>query len=91
MVLSGMSNRPPLRFRDRYPAPWQVVELPGGYEVRCVKADTRLVIVYEGARSSPGMSRAEARALATAIASLGGAGGDAIQPCKDSPKQDSEK
>lgn len=79
-------------FRDRYPAPWQVVELPGGYEVRCTKTDTRLVIVYEGARTTyGGLTRGEARALATAIASLGGGGSDAVESNKDRPQKDSKK
>lgn len=58
-------------FRDRHPAPWQVNELPGGYEVRCVRSDTRLAVVYgKSHSSSPGLTWGEAKALASAITGL---------------------
>lgn len=93
VVIRPSAMRDKTTFRDRYPPPWHVIELPGGYEVRCTKTDTRLVIVYEGARTTyGGLTRGEARSLATAIASLGrGVGSHATEPDKSRRKQHSEQ
>lgn len=68
------------RFRDRYPGPYRVVETDGGYAVRD-GTDTLLAMVYTTdlppawtMNSSVRLSRPEGRALATAIAALGGKG-----------------
>ena len=68
------------RFRDRYPGPYRVVETDGGYAVRD-PAGVLLAMVYTThlppewtIGASVRLSRAEGRALATAIAALGGKG-----------------
>ena len=70
----------PRSIRDRFPAPWRVEQTPGGFRV-LDRNDTPLVHVYVASEeqrrlvSSRGLTPAEARALAQAIARLPSATG----------------
>lgn len=60
-----------MAFRDRYPGPWRVFEVPGGFEV-VASCGTSLVRVHgKSNRYAPGLSWSEALTLAKAIAELG--------------------
>ena len=61
--------------RDRFPAPWTVEEMPAGFRV-CAANGVALAYVYAapqaqlGTLTPQGLSPAEARAMAQAIAAL---------------------
>lgn len=58
--------------RDRFPAPWQAVEMPGGYVVQDATGRS-LTYLYASDRPSDGKpTRAECRAIALAICGLAG-------------------
>ena len=65
----------PRSIRDRFPPPWRVEQTPSGFRILDSKA-TPLVYVYAATEqqremvSSQGLTPDEARAIATAIASL---------------------
>jgi hypothetical protein len=64
----------PRPIRERFPPPWRLEQVPGGYRVTDAQG-TALVYVYGvdgGARSAVpnALTHAEARGIATAIAQL---------------------
>ncbi len=67
----------PLSIRDRFRGPWTAQEIPGGFRVVDASATT-LAYLYAPAKGQesvlPGRSltRAEAKAIAAAIAALSG-------------------
>ena len=73
--LGYCGDRAPASFRERYPPPWRVEAMPGGYKVVSAKGFT-LAWVYavEGqqrAASPNSLRHGEALALAKAIVGLG--------------------
>lgn len=62
-------------FRERYPPPWRAEETPSGYQVVSSNGMSLLYIYAEvndrpHVNTRPGLSRAEAKALALRIAAL---------------------
>ena len=74
-MLEAPDMTEPRSIRDRFPAPWRAERTPGGYRV-LDRNDTPLVHVYAASDeerrqvSSQGLTPAEARAIAQAIAAL---------------------
>jgi len=57
-------------FRDRFPPPWHVDEIPGGFAVVSANG-VRLAYVYvRAAESERGLTRGEALALAGVVVGL---------------------
>ncbi len=57
--------------RDRFPAPWAVQAIPGGFVVVAANG-VRIVYVYVSPHASEGgLTADEARAVAKAVAGLG--------------------